>query len=65
MKLNSVQAEGSRYYSSGEFIKSAQKLYGLSDGQANGFIAYVKGLNKSYLRSEKDFIPLLKKYLGK
>jgi len=65
MKLNPVQTDRSRYYSSEEFAKTAQQLYGLSKGQVNGFIVYAKGLNKSYLRSEKDFIPILKKYLGK
>lgn len=45
------------------FIETAKIAFGVSEGQAQGFKAFMEG--KYYQRSERDFIPYLEAYLGK
>lgn len=64
MHLNRPQ-KSNTYISVDEFVQSAKGTYGLSKGQMAGFSSFMKDLHKYYLMSERDFVPYLKRYLGK
>ena len=55
------------YHSVVDFIASARGTYGkdLSHGRDEAFVAYMKAQGKFYMRNEREFIPYLKRYLGK
>ena len=62
-KDESTQAPKTAYVDIETFIQASQLHFGYTDGQAEGFRAYMLG--KHYQKHEKDFIPYLEKYLGK
>ena len=64
MYLNSVSSV-STLHSADDFVSSAQGPFGLSNAQMVGFVVFMKGQGKYYLKSEKEFLPYLRTYLGK
>lgn len=65
MHLNKVSESTNSLHSVEDFIRSAQAPYGLSNAQCVGFKVFMKNQGKYWLRSEREFLPYLRKYLGK
>ncbi|MBT9670584.1 hypothetical protein GPK34_00835 [Secundilactobacillus kimchicus] len=48
-----------------DFVKSAKDIYHLDSGQDSGFIEYMRAQGLFNMKNERDFVPYLKKFLGK
>jgi len=53
------------YFSVVEFVKSAESAYPQLDmTKQQGFIEYMRAIDKFYMENERGFVPYLRKYLG-
>lgn len=62
-KDETTKAPKTAYVDIDTFIQASQLHFGYTDGQAEGFKAFMVG--KHYQKNERDFIPYLEEYLGK